>query len=123
MATINQLCRRGRSRKIMKTKSPALKNCPQRKGSCLAVYTMSPRKPNSAVRKVATVKLTSGYEVKAYIGGIDHTLQQHNVVLLRGGKVKDLPGVKYHIIRGVLDCSAVANRKNGRSKYGTKLPK
>ena len=120
MITLNQLVRKPRKAKIYKSKSPDLKKSPHREGTCLAVYTTSPRKPNSAVRKVATVSLSSGRTVKAYIGGEGHSLQQHNTVLVRGGKVKDTPGVSYHIVRGNRDCAAVAKRNNGRSKYGVK---
>jgi small subunit ribosomal protein S12 len=120
MPTINQLARKPRSKKIKSCKVPALASSPQRQGTCTRVYTESPRKPNSAVRKLARVKLTSGYEVKAYIGGEGHSLQEHSVVSVRGGKVKDLPGVRYHIVRGSLDTKGVIGRKNGRSKYGTK---
>ncbi|HLB94502.1 MAG TPA: 30S ribosomal protein S12 [Candidatus Babeliales bacterium] len=123
MPTINQLVRFGRERTKLKTKSPALKGCPQVRGVCVRVYTVTPRKPNSALRKVARVKLTNGYEVTAYIPGEGHTLQEHSVVLLRGGKVKDLPGVKYHIVRGALDTTGVQKRKQGRSLYGAKRPK
>ncbi len=123
MPTINQLVRFGRERTKLKTKSPALKGCPQVRGVCVRVYTVTPRKPNSALRKVARVKLTNGYEVTAYIPGEGHSLQEHSVVLLRGGKVKDLPGVKYHIIRGALDTTGVQKRKQGRSLYGAKRPK
>ena len=123
MPTINQLVRKGRKVVKKKTKSPALTSCPQRRGVCTRVYTTTPKKPNSAIRKVARVRLTNGYEVTAYIPGIDHNLQEHSVVLIRGGRVKDLPGVRYHIIRGVLDSSGVANRNQGRSKYGAKRPK
>lgn len=123
MPTINQLVRKRRKSKIGKSKSPALKDCPQRRGVCTRVFTTTPRKPNSALRKVARVKLSSGIEVTAYIGGEGHNLQEHSVVLVRGGKVKDLPGVKYHIVRGALDCAGVENRKQGRSLYGTKRPK
>ena len=123
MPTINQLVRFGRERTKLKSKSPALKGCPQVRGVCVRVYTTTPRKPNSALRKVARVKLTNGYEVTAYIPGEGHSLQEHSVVLLRGGKVKDLPGVKYHIIRGALDTTGVQKRKQGRSLYGAKRPK
>ena len=123
MPTINQLVRFGRERTKLKTKSPALKGCPQVRGVCVRVYTVTPRKPNSALRKVARVKLTNGYEVTAYIPGEGHSLQEHSVVLLRGGKVKDLPGVKYHIVRGALDTTGVQKRKKGRSLYGAKRPK
>jgi len=123
MPTINQLVRKGRNLVKAKTKSPALKSCPQRRGVCLRVYTTTPKKPNSALRKVARVRLTTGMEVTAYIPGIGHNLQEHSVVLVRGGRVKDLPGVRYHIVRGTLDTLGVADRKNGRSKYGAKRPK
>lgn len=123
MPTIQQLIREPRKAVIKKTKSPALKNCPQRRGVCTRVYTTTPKKPNSAIRKVARVRLTSGFEVTAYIPGIGHNLQEHSVVLLRGGRVKDLPGVRYHIIRGALDSGGVKNRTQGRSKYGVKKPK
>jgi small subunit ribosomal protein S12 len=122
MPTIQQLIRIGRKKLIKKTKSPALKACPQRKGICTRVYTTTPKKPNSAIRKVARVRLTSGFEVTAYIPGIGHNLQEHASVLLRGGRVKDLPGVRYHIIRGTLDSTPVKNRIRGRSKYGVKKP-
>ncbi|MEP0815102.1 MAG: 30S ribosomal protein S12 [bacterium] len=120
MPTINQLVRLGRKAVQKKTKTPALKSCPQRRGTCTRVWTVTPKKPNSALRKVARVKLTSGFEVTAYIPGIGHNLAEHSVVLIRGGRVKDLPGVRYHIIRGTMDCAGTANRKQGRSKYGTK---
>ncbi len=123
MPTINQLVRKGRKKVIEKTKSPALKSCPQRRGVCVRVYTTTPKKPNSALRKVARVRLTSGYEVTAYIPGEGHNLQEHSVVLVRGGRVKDLPGVRYHIVRGVLDAAGVEGRKNARSKYGVRRPK
>lgn len=123
MPTINQLIRRNRETFKTKSKSPALANCPQRRGVCTRVFTTTPKKPNSALRKVARVKLSSGFEVNAYIPGIGHNLQEHSIVLVRGGKVKDLPGVRYHIIRGTLDTQGVANRKRGRSKYGAKKPK
>ena len=132
MPTINQLIRKGRKPKIRKTKSPALQACPQRRGVCTIVRTMTPKKPNSALRKVARVRLTNGIEITAYIPGIGHNLQEHSVVLVRGGRVKDLPGVRYHIIRGTLDCAGVENqpttrnqdrRMQGRSKYGSKRPK
>lgn len=123
MPTINQLIRFGRKKQKRKTKSPALKGCPQRRGVCVRVMTVTPKKPNSALRKVARVRLTSGIEVTAYIPGEGHNLQEHNNVLVRGGRVKDLPGVRYHIIRGTQDALGVANRKKGRSKYGTKKPK
>ncbi len=121
--TINQLVRKERKKVIKKSKSPALVKCPQRRGVCTRVYTTTPKKPNSALRKVAKVRLTSGYEVISYIPGEGHNLQEHSIVLVRGGRVKDLPGVKYHIIRGALDTAGVANRKKSRSKYGTKKPK
>ena len=123
MPTVQQLIRKPRKKIITKTKSPALKNCPQRRGVCTRVYTTTPKKPNSAIRKVARVRLTSGFEVTAYIPGIGHNLQEHSVVLLRGGRVKDLPGVRYHILRGNLDTQGVANRKQRRSLYGTKKGK
>ncbi len=123
MPTINQLIRKGRSEKIKKSKSPALKSCPQKRGVCTRVMTVTPKKPNSALRKVARVRLTNGIEVTAYIPGIGHNLQEHSAVLVRGGRVKDLPGVRYHIIRGTLDSLGVNDRKKGRSKYGTKRPK
>jgi small subunit ribosomal protein S12 len=123
MPTIQQLIRNERQTIIIKTKSPALKSCPQRRGVCTRVYTTTPKKPNSALRKVARVRLTSGFEVTAYIPGIGHNLQEHSVVMIRGGRVKDLPGVRYHIIRGTLDTSGVKDRKQGRSKYGAKRPK
>ena len=122
MPTINQLVRHGRSAQRRKTKSPALKGCPQRRGVCLSVKTQTPKKPNSALRKVARVRLTTGYEVTAYIGGVGHNLQEHSVVLVRGGRVADLPGVRYHVVRGALDSLAVAGRRRGRSKYGAKKP-
>ena len=120
MPTINQLVRKGRNPKRWKTASPALKECPQKRGVCTRVYTTTPKKPNSALRKVARVRLTNQMEVTAYIPGEGHNLQEHSVVLIRGGRVRDLPGVRYHIIRGTLDASGVNNRKQGRSKYGTK---
>ncbi len=123
MPTIQQLIRSERKKIKKKTKSPALKSCPQRKGVCTRVYTTTPKKPNSALRKVARVRLTSGFEVTAYIPGVGHNIQEHSVVLLRGGRVKDLPGVRYHIVRGTLDASGVKNRKQSRSKYGAKKPK
>ncbi len=123
MPTIQQLIRKGRKRKVYKSKAPALDACPQRRGVCLRVYTTTPKKPNSALRKVARVRLTNGKEVNAYIPGEGHNLQEHSIVLVRGGRVKDLPGVRYHIVRGTLDASGVENRKQGRSKYGTKKPK
>ena len=123
MPTIQQLIRFQRKSEIKKTKSPALKACPQRRGVCTRVYTTTPKKPNSALRKVARVRLTSGFEVTAYIPGIGHNLQEHSVVLVRGGRVKDLPGVRYHIVRGVLDTAGVKDRLRSRSKYGSKKPK
>ena len=123
MATVNQLVRKSRKPKTRKTDVPALKGCPQRRGVCTRVYTSTPKKPNSALRKVARVRLTSGFEVTAYIPGIGHNLQEHSVVLLRGGRVKDLPGVRYHIIRGTLDTAGVKDRRQSRSKYGAKAPK
>ena len=123
MPTIQQLIRSERKTLTRKTKSPALRGCPERRGVCTRVYTSTPKKPNSALRKVARVRLTSGFEVTAYIPGIGHNLQEHSVVLLRGGRVKDLPGVRYHIIRGTLDTAGVKDRRQGRSKYGTKSPK
>jgi len=123
LPTINQLVRKGRKTLATKSASPALKECPQKRGVCTVVKTTTPKKPNSALRKVARVRLTNGYEVTAYIPGVGHNLQEHSVVLIRGGKVKDLPGVRYHIIRGTLDSAGVANRLQSRSKYGTKRPK
>ena len=136
MPTINQLVRKGRKTSKGKSKSPALQHgfnsmknretnqrAPQKRGVCTVVKTVTPKKPNSALRKVARVRLTNGYEVTAYIGGVGHNLQEHSVVLIRGGRVKDLPGVRYHIVRGALDCAGVANRMQGRSKYGAKRPK
>ncbi|MCG8425168.1 MAG: 30S ribosomal protein S12 [Proteobacteria bacterium] len=123
MPTINQLVRKGRKKVNKKGTAPALKGCPQKRGVCVRVYTSTPKKPNSALRKVARVRLTNGMEVTSYIPGEGHNLQEHSVVLLRGGRVKDLPGVRYHIVRGTLDTTGVANRKQGRSKYGTKRPK
>lgn len=123
MPTINQLVRNGRKRILSKNSAPALSRCPQRRGVCTRVYTTTPKKPNSALRKVARVRLTHGFEVTAYIPGEGHNLQEHSIVLIRGGRVKDLPGVRYHIIRGVLDTSGVQDRANGRSKYGTKKKK
>ena len=138
MPTINQLVKRNRKTPSVKSKSPALqvtknsikkttveipKGCPQKRGVCVKVTTMTPKKPNSALRKVARVRLTNGYEVNAYIGGEGHNLQEHSVVAIRGGRVKDLPGVRYHVVRGVLDCEGVQNRKQGRSLYGAKKPK
>ncbi len=121
--TVNQLLRLGRSEKPKKSKSPALQGCPQRKGVCIRVYTTTPKKPNSAIRKVARVRLTNGVEVTAYIPGEGHNLQEHSVVLVRGGRVKDLPGVRYHIVRGAIDASGVEGRRKSRSKYGTKRSK
>jgi small subunit ribosomal protein S12 len=121
--TISQLVRKGRKKQIKKSKSAALVNCPQRKGVCTRVYTTTPKKPNSALRKVARVRLTSGFEVSAYIPGEGHNLQEHSIVYVRGGRVKDLPGVRYHIVRGAADTQGVEGRKQGRSKYGTKKPK
>lgn len=121
--TLNQLVRYGRKRIKSKTASPALQSCPQKRGVCTRVYTSTPKKPNSALRKVARVRLTNGIEVTSYIPGVGHNLQEHSIVLIRGGKVKDLPGVRYHVIRGTLDASGVGSRKQGRSKYGTKRPK
>ena len=123
MPTINQLVRHGRRLQKGKTKSPALRSCPQKRGVCVRVYTTTPKKPNSALRKVARVRLTNGIEVTSYIPGVGHNLQEHSIVLVRGGRVKDLPGVRYHIVRGALDAVGVANRKQGRSKYGAKRPK
>lgn len=123
MPTINQLVRKGRTLMKSKTKSPALRRCPQKRGVCLRVYTTTPKKPNSALRKVARVRLTNGMEVTTYIPGVGHNLQEHSIVLVRGGRVKDLPGVRYHIVRGSLDAVGVADRKQARSKYGAKRPK
>ncbi len=123
MPTINQLVRTERKKLTDKTKSPALMSCPQRRGVCTRVYTTTPKKPNSAMRKVARVRLTNGFEVTSYIPGIGHNLQEHSVVLIRGGRVKDLPGVRYHIVRGTLDTAGVANRAQSRSKYGAKRAK
>ncbi len=123
MPTISQLVRNGRKQVIQKTKSPALSSCPQRRGVCTRVYTTTPKKPNSALRKVARIRLTNKMEVTAYIPGVGHNLQEHSIVLIRGGRVKDLPGVRYHIVRGALDTLGVADRKQGRSKYGAKRPK
>jgi small subunit ribosomal protein S12 len=123
MPTINQLVRKGRKRSVQKSNTPALKGAPQKRGVCTRVYTSTPKKPNSALRKVARVRLTTGIEVTAYIPGIGHNLQEHSVVLVRGGRVKDLPGVRYHIVRGTLDTLGVQDRRQGRSKYGTKKPK
>ena len=123
MPTINQLVRNGRTKIEKKKKNRALMGCPQRRGVCTRVYTRTPKKPNSALRKVARVRLTNGFEVTAYIGGEGHNLQEHSIVLVRGGRVKDLPGVRYHIVRGALDAAGVEKRVNSRSKYGTKRPK
>ena len=122
MPTINQLVRFGRKKSVKKTNTPALKGSPQKRGVCVRVYTTTPKKPNSALRKVARVRLTNGIEVTSYIPGIGHNLQEHSVVMIRGGRVKDLPGVRYHIIRGTLDTLGVSNRRKGRSKYGAKKP-
>jgi len=123
MPTINQLVRKGRVSKQVKIKTRALAQCPQRRGVCLLVTTRTPKKPNSALRKIARVRLTNGQEVTAYVGGEGHNLQEHSVVLVRGGRVRDLPGVRYHVVRGALDCLGVDGRKQGRSKYGAKTPK
>jgi len=123
LPTINQLIRSGRKRMVDKANTPALKRCPQKRGVCVRVYTSTPKKPNSALRKVARVRLTNGIEVTSYIPGEGHNLQEHSIVLIRGGRVKDLPGVRYHIIRGTLDTAGVADRKKSRSKYGVKRPK
>lgn len=123
MPTINQLIRKGRKDKVKRTKVPHLESCPQRRGVCTRVYTTTPKKPNSALRKVARVRLTSGYEVTSYIGGEGHNLQEHSVILVRGGRVKDLPGVRYHTVRGALDTQGVKDRRQRRSKYGAKRPK
>jgi small subunit ribosomal protein S12 len=123
MPTINQLVRYGREKIKTRTAAPALARCPQRRGVCIRVYTSTPKKPNSALRKVARVRLTNGYEITTYIPGVGHNLQEHSVVLIRGGRVKDLPGVRYHVIRGTLDSAGVQNRKKSRSKYGAKRPK
>jgi small subunit ribosomal protein S12 len=123
MPTIHQLVRKERDRQLNKTKSPALQDAPQRRGVCVRVYTQTPKKPNSALRKVARVRLTNGIEVTTYIPGVGHNLQEHSIVLIRGGRVKDLPGVRYHVIRGTLDSVGVQNRRQGRSKYGAKRPK
>ena len=123
MPTINQLVRKGRKRIVKKKKNKALLGCPQRRGVCTRVYTTTPKKPNSALRKVARVRLTNGFEITAYIPGEGHNLQEHSIVLVRGGRVKDLPGVRYHIVRGALDTAGVENRTSSRSKYGTKRPK
>ncbi len=123
MPTINQLVRKRRKKQTKRSNTPALQNCPQKRGVCVRVYTTTPKKPNSALRKVARVRLTNGIEVTSYIPGIGHNLQEHSVVLIRGGRVKDLPGVRYHIIRGTLDTLGVSDRRQGRSKYGAKRPK
>ena len=123
MPTINQLIKQGREKQKRKGTAPALKACPQKRGVCVRVYTSTPKKPNSALRKVARVRLTNGIEVTSYIPGEDHNLQEHSVVLIRGGRVKDLPGVRYHIVRGTLDTSGVSNHRQSRSKYGAKRPK
>lgn len=123
MPTVNQLIRKPRAKVVVKSKVPALEACPQKRGVCTRVYTTTPKKPNSALRKVAKVRLTNGFEVISYIGGEGHNLQEHSVVLLRGGRVKDLPGVRYHMVRGSLDTAGVKDRKQARSKYGTKRPK
>jgi small subunit ribosomal protein S12 len=123
MPTINQLVRKGREKISKRTASPALQSCPQKRGVCVRVYTTTPKKPNSALRKVARVRLTNGIEVTTYIPGVGHNLQEHSVVLIRGGRVKDLPGVRYHVVLGTLDASGVQDRRRGRSKYGAKKPK
>lgn len=123
MPTINQLCRKPRVKQVKRTKSPVLEACPQKRGVCLQVKTMTPKKPNSALRKIARVRLSNGKEVTAYIPGEGHNLQEHSIVLIRGGRVRDLPGVRYHIIRGVLDTQGVNDRRQARSKYGSKRPK
>ncbi|MBI65501.1 MAG: 30S ribosomal protein S12 [Candidatus Marinimicrobia bacterium] len=123
MPTINQLVRKGRKKQFSKNRVPALKGCPQRRGVCTRVYTTTPKKPNSALRKVARVRLSNGFEVNAYIPGEGHNLQEHSIVLIEGGRVKDLPGVRYHVVRGVLDPAGVEDRKTSRSRYGTKKPK
>ena len=123
MPTINQLIRLGRKRPVNKTKVPAMQSCPQKRGVCTRVYTTTPKKPNSALRKVARIRLTNGFEVTSYIPGEGHNLQEHSVVMIRGGRVKDLPGVRYHVIRGTLDTQGVADRRQRRSKYGSKRPK
>jgi len=123
LPTVNQLIRKGRLAKKYKSKSPALENCPQKRGVCTRVFTSTPKKPNSAMRKVARIRLTNNIEVTGYIPGVGHSLQEHSIVLIRGGKVKDLPGVRYHVIRGSLDCEGVQDRTKGRSKYGSKKPK
>lgn len=123
MPTVNQLVRKSRVRKFYKSNVPALQACPHKRGVCIRVYTTTPKKPNSALRKVCRVRLTNGLEVTSYIGGEGHNLQEHSMVLIRGGRVKDLPGVRYHVIRGALDCAGVKDRKNSRSKYGVKIKK
>jgi small subunit ribosomal protein S12 len=123
MATVNQLVRKPRQKPVVKSNVAALQACPQKRGVCTRVYTTTPKKPNSALRKVCRVRLTNGYEVSSYIGGEGHNLQEHSVVLIRGGRVKDLPGVRYHTVRGTLDCAGVSDRRKGRSKYGAKRPK
>ena len=123
LPTINQLVKTGRSKPVKKTDSPALKACPQKRGVCVRVYTSTPKKPNSALRKVARVRLTNGMEVTTYIPGVGHNLQEHSIVMIRGGRIKDLPGVRYHVVRGSLDTLGVENRMQSRSKYGTKKPK
>ncbi len=123
MPTLNQLVRKSRRKVIKKSKTPAMQSCPHKRGVCVRVYTTTPKKPNSALRKVARVRLTNGIEVTSYIPGVGHNLQEHSVVLIRGGRVKDLPGVRYHIVRGTLDTAGVADRRQGRSKYGAKRPK
>ena len=123
MPTIHQLVRKGRERQSWKTKSPALQSSPQKRGVCIRVYTQTPKKPNSALRKVCRVRLTNGFEVTSYIGGEGHNLQEHSVVMIRGGRVKDLPGVRYHTVRGALDCAGIDKRRQSRSKYGAKRPK
>ncbi|MCO6439835.1 MAG: 30S ribosomal protein S12 [Nitrococcus mobilis] len=123
MATTNQLVRKGRTRRVSKSNVPALESCPQKRGVCTRVYTTTPKKPNSALRKVMRARLTNGYEVAVYIGGEGHNLQEHSAVLIRGGRVKDLPGVRYHVVRGSLDTAGVSKRRQGRSKYGAKRPK
>ena len=123
MATVNQLVRKGRQKPVVKSNVPALEACPQKRGVCTRVYTTTPKKPNSALRKVCRVRLTNGFEVSSYIGGEGHNLQEHSVVRIRGGRVKDLPGVRYHTVRGALDCAGVNARRQARSKYGAKRPK
>ena len=123
MPTINQLIRKPRKAPLVRNKVPAMEGCPQKRGVCTRVYTTTPKKPNSALRKICRVRLTNGYEVNSYIGGEGHNLQEHSVVLIRGGRVKDLPGVRYHTVRGVLDTTGVSDRRQGRSKYGAKKPK